>query len=136
MGDLSSMFFALGLHQENVKYAETYPFYQLEMRRRYAAQIYSMDKTISTILGRPPRISGSYCANIMPADIDDGVLLLEGDELDGSLRNVDTNGWNMDRQFRGATWRRMKLIVSQFREEILGVCLGTHFTDDSERLAQ
>ncbi|KAE8373394.1 hypothetical protein BDV26DRAFT_285167 [Aspergillus bertholletiae] len=136
MGDLSSMFFALGLHHENVKFEETHPFYQLEMRRRYAAQIYSMDKTISTILGRPPRISGSHCANIMPADIDDGVLLLEGDELYSSLRNVDANGWNMDRQFRGATWRRIKLIVSQFREEVLGVCLRTHFTDDSEILAQ
>ncbi|KAB8257803.1 hypothetical protein BDV32DRAFT_140081 [Aspergillus pseudonomiae] len=134
MGDLSSMFFALGLHQANVEPEETHPFYQLEMRRRYAAQIYSMDKTISTILGRPPRISGSHCANIMPADIDDGVLLLEGDELYTSLRNVDTNGWNMDRQFRGATWRRMKLIVSQFREEVLGVCLNTHFTNDSENL--
>lgn len=72
----------------------------------------------------------------MPADIDDGVLLLEGDELHSSLHNVDANGWNLERQFRGATWRRMKLLVSQFREEVLGVCLRTHFTNDSEILTQ
>ncbi|UDD55949.1 hypothetical protein AFCA_003532 [Aspergillus flavus] len=136
MGDLSSMFYALGLHHQNSTFEEIHPFYQLEMRRRYAAQIYSMDKTISTILGRPPRISGSHCTNVMPADIDDGVLLLEGDELHSSLHNVDANGWNLERQFRGATWRRMKLLVSQFREEVLGVCLRTHFTNDSEILTQ
>ncbi|RDH29689.1 hypothetical protein BDQ94DRAFT_182223 [Aspergillus welwitschiae] len=136
MGDVSSMFFALGLHQEDSRLEATYPFYQVELRRRYAAQIYSMDKTISTFLGRPPRISGSYCANTMPADIDDEVLLLDGEELDEVLRSVDANGWNMDRQFRGATWRRMKLIISQFREEILGLCLGTRFATGSEALAR
>ncbi|GKZ17202.1 hypothetical protein AbraIFM66951_009066 [Aspergillus brasiliensis] len=136
MGDVSSMFFALGLHQDDSGLEATYPFYQVELRRRYASQIYSMDKTISTFLGRPPRISGSYCANTMPADIDDEVLLLDGDELDEALRNVDANGWNMDRQFRGATWRRIKLIISQFREEILGLCLGTRFSIGSEALAR
>lgn len=99
------------------------------MRTRYAAQVFSMDKTVSTILGRPPRISGRYCACILPADIDDDVLFLEGEELEGTLSNVDANGWNTDGQFRGSTWRRMKLIVSQFREEVLEVCLGT-FQDD------
>ncbi|PYH35839.1 fungal specific transcription factor domain-containing protein [Aspergillus neoniger CBS 115656] len=136
MGDVSSMFFALGLHQEDSGLEATYPFYQVELRRRYAAQIYSMDKTISTFLGRPPRISGSYCANTMPADIDDEILLLEGDELDDALRNVDANGWNMDRQFRGATWRRIKLVISQFREEILGLCLGTRLSIGNEALAR
>lgn len=72
----------------------------------------------------------------MPADIDDEVLLLDGEELDEVLRNVDANGWNMDRQFRGATWRRMKLIISQFREEILGLCLGTRFSSGTEALAR
>jgi len=32
----------------------------------------------------------------MPADIDDDVLLLEGNELDEYLRNIDDNGWNID----------------------------------------
>ncbi|GKZ30493.1 hypothetical protein AbraIFM66950_009332 [Aspergillus brasiliensis] len=136
MGDVSSMFFALGLHQEDSGLEAIYPFYQVELRRRYASQIYSMDKTISTFLGRPPRISGSYCANTMPADIDDEVLLLDGDELEEALRNLDANGWNTDRQFRGATWRRIKLIISQFREEILGLCLGTRFSIGSEVLAK
>ncbi|KAH8194636.1 hypothetical protein TruAng_011194 [Truncatella angustata] len=134
VGDLSSMFSALGLHQEKTKCEEIYPYYQIELRRRYAAQLYSMDKTISTILGRPPRILGSHCAIPMPADIDDAVFLLENDELDDSLRNVDANGWNLDRQFRGATWRRIKLILSQFREEVLGIYLGTQLTSENEGL--
>ncbi|KAE8138057.1 hypothetical protein BDV38DRAFT_245321 [Aspergillus pseudotamarii] len=62
------------------------------MGKRYAAQIYSTDKTFSIILGRPPRISGLNCARIMPDDINDGVLLLEGDELHSALCNVDANG--------------------------------------------
>ncbi|KAJ3492500.1 hypothetical protein NLG97_g5346 [Lecanicillium saksenae] len=120
IGDMSSMFFALGLHQDSAKLVGTCPFYQLELRRRYAAQIFSMDKTVSTLLGRPPRISGVHCASTLPADIDDEVLLLEGEDLDMALENIDINGWNIDRKYRGSTWRRLKLIVSRFREEVLG----------------
>ncbi|KAF3021012.1 hypothetical protein E8E14_010988 [Neopestalotiopsis sp. 37M] len=127
IGDLSSMFSALGLHQAAIGSEEAYPYYQRDLRRRYAAQIYSMDKTTSTLLGRPPRISAHY-AITMPADIDDNVLLLDDIELHNTLKNADSNGWNVDRRFRGATWRRIKLIISQFREEVLEICLGTRHT--------
>lgn len=87
-----------------------------------------MDKTTSTLLGRPPRISGAHYAITMPADIDDNVLLLDDNELHNTLEDADSNGWNVDRRFRGATWRRIKLIISQFREEVLEICLGTRHT--------
>ncbi|KAJ6782120.1 hypothetical protein PWT90_06661 [Aphanocladium album] len=136
IGDLSSMFFALGLHQDSARMVGSCPFYQLELRRRYAAQIFSMDKTISTLLGRPPRIPGAHCASTLPADIDNEVLLLEGEELDMALKNIDTNGWNIDRKYRGSTWRRLKLIVSRFREEVLGVCLRPQTDSESDALTR
>lgn len=125
LGDLSSMYYALGLHHDHVKSKNCMPYYQYELRGKYASQIFSMDKTLSTLLGRPPRISGRYCCNIMAADVDDSVLFLENDELEKAMRSLDENGWNTDGNFRRSTWRRVKLIVSQFREEVLEVCLGT-----------
>ncbi|ETS88158.1 hypothetical protein PFICI_01986 [Pestalotiopsis fici W106-1] len=132
IGDLSSMFSALGLHQAVIGSEEAHPYYQCELRRRYAAQIFSMDKTTSTLLGRPPRISGAHYAITMPADVDDNVLLLDDIELQTTLSSADSNGWNLDRKFRGATWRRLKFIISQFREEVLEICLGVRHTEDIE----
>lgn len=135
LGDLSSMYYALGLHHDHVKRRHCVPYYQYELCRKYASQIFSIDKTFSTLLGRPPRISGRYCGNIMAADVDDSVLFLENGELEEALRNFDGNGWNTDGNFRNSTWRRMMLIVCQFREEVLEVCLGAP-PDDIRRQVQ
>ncbi|KAK8054815.1 hypothetical protein PG993_000042 [Apiospora rasikravindrae] len=92
------------------------------------------DMTLSSV--GPPRIPNLYCALNMPADIDDVHFLSDSDELDHALRRVDMNGWNADRQFRGATWRRIKLLLSQFREEVLGVCLGARLDNGNEAVVQ
>ena len=92
-----------------------------------------MDKTVSTLLGRPPRISGRYCVNVIPLDIDDNTLFLEGEELQAALSNVDENGWNLDGKFRNSSWRRVKLITCQLREDVLEVCLGKNQNDIDRR---
>lgn len=71
----------------------------------------------------------------MAADVDDSVLFLENGELEEALRNFDENGWNADGNFRNSTWRRIMLIVCQFREEVLEVCLGGP-PDDIRRQVQ
>lgn len=128
MGDLSSMYYALGLHQDR-DMPPHIPYYQYDLRRRYAATLFGEDKVLSTLLGRPPRIAGRYSYNIMCADIDDRDLYLQGNKLDEKLQDLDENGWNKDGKFRGATSKRLKVIVCQFREEVLEICLGAHQDD-------
>lgn len=117
------MYYALGLHQDKA-ITQDVPFYQYELRRRYASQLYCDDKVFSTLLGRPPRISGRYSPDIMCADISDTVLYLEDAELEKALGDISEDGWSKDGMLRASTVKRIKLIVSQFREEVLEICLG------------
>jgi hypothetical protein len=128
MGDLTSMYYALGLHQDSVV-TQNIPFYQYELRRRYASKLYSEDKVFSTLLGRPPRISGRYSSDIMCADISDTVLYLEDAELEKALKHLNEDGWSKDGTLRTSTVKRMQLIVSRFREEVLEICLGADRDD-------
>lgn len=123
LGDLSSMYYALGLHQDCAM-TKKMPFYQFELRRRYASHLYCEDKVFCTLLGRPPRISGRYSSDIMCADISDSILYLEDAALEKALETLNEDGWNKDGMLRPSTVKRMKLIVCQFREEVLEICLG------------
>lgn len=117
------MYYALGLHQDCAM-TKKMPFYQFELRRRYASHLYCEDKVFCTLLGRPPRISGRYSSDIMCADISDSILYLEDAALEKALETLNEDGWNKDDMLRPSTVKRMKLIVCQFREEVLEICLG------------
>lgn len=117
------MYYALGLHQDCAM-AQNMPFYQLELRRRYASHLYCEDKVFCTLLGRPPRIPGRYSADITCTDISDSILYLEDAALEKALETLNEDGWNKDEMLRPSTVKRMKLIVCQFREEVLEICLG------------
>jgi hypothetical protein len=93
-----------------------------------------MDKGISTIVGRPPRIASRYCNNVLPLEVDDDVYMLEGEELDAALSHIDDQGWNGTGKFSSATWIRLKALVGRSREEALEICLGNSQSDLEQRI--
>ena len=113
----------LGYHQEK-RVDEVTPFYVAELRVRLFDVIYGHDKSISTFLGRPPRLSHRYCFTQLPLDLSEDELCLEGDELTAAIAKLN-NGWNTSNRFHRSTWRRVWAQHARIREDILEIALGT-----------
>ncbi|KAE8381505.1 hypothetical protein BDV26DRAFT_78120 [Aspergillus bertholletiae] len=125
LGELSSCIYATGIHQYDVP-IERYPGFIDLWRRRCFAVVYAMDKTIATILGRPPSITRHYCVLKPPLDIDDD-MDIPGYER--SLQMLDSNGWNTDGKRRPSTFIRLRFLLATIREEILELHLGVNYVD-------
>ena len=86
----------MDLHREPDD-GEDIPFFLQECRRKIFAAAYRSDKSLSTFLGRPPRIRLQYPDIRPPLDISDESLMAEGQTLDAVLLSIDKNGWNPQR---------------------------------------
>jgi len=105
MGEVVDTVILLGYHQEK-RPDENTPFYVAELRTRLFDQIYGHDKSISTFLGRPPRLSHRYCVTQLPLDLSDEELCLQGADLERAISRLN-DGWNPDNRFNRSTWRRV-----------------------------
>lgn len=71
----------------------------------------------------------------MPLDLDDDKLVLEDEALAHALSDMDKEGWNPTSVVGRASWLRVEIISTRFREEILELSLGVS-TDNLEDRAR
>ncbi|KAF2157762.1 hypothetical protein K461DRAFT_264616 [Myriangium duriaei CBS 260.36] len=131
IGEVINTCIHLGLHQEKHQDENT-PFLVNEIRIRLFDILYGHDKSLSTFLGRPPRLSHRYCVLQLPLDLSDEEMMLEGPDLQRALDSLD-NGWNTHGRFYRSTWRRVWAAHAQLREDILEIALGTNNQNLLER---
>ncbi|KAL2855918.1 hypothetical protein BJY01DRAFT_231538 [Aspergillus pseudoustus] len=122
LGELSSCIYELGIHRES-HVSEEMPFFLREIRRRIFVGFYQLDKNVATFLGRPPHISWRYSDTKPPLDISDIAIISEGEELKQALRQLDSDGWNIQGAFQYTSWYRQRYMIYTFREEILDLSL-------------
>ncbi len=125
LGDLSTAIFARGLHA--IGEGSGLPLWLTELRRKGLSIAYVLDKTLSSFVGRPPRISKRYCHIEAPLDLEFDELALEGDELAEVVSKLDVNGWKTRTEperdrFSGCL--RLWVKEGRIREEALELCLG------------
>ncbi|CAN9270741.1 unnamed protein product [Alternaria alternata] len=117
IGELSTQIYALGIHQE--KKCDHAPEWLAETRRRVFCSSYNQDKSISTFLGRPIRISKRHTDIKLPLDLADSEVTGDQARLNSAIAALDTDGWNTKGRWLRASWIRLRHISLRFREEIL-----------------
>lgn len=100
------------------------PIWLTETRRRVFCSSYNQDKSISTFLGRPIRISKRHADINLPLDLRDEELTGDAADLELAIKNLDEAGWNTKGQHLRASWIRLRHIASRLREEILDYSLS------------
>ncbi|KAF1941504.1 hypothetical protein EJ02DRAFT_404571 [Clathrospora elynae] len=117
IGELSTQIYALGIHQE--KKCANAPTWLAETRRRIFCSSYNQDKSISTFLGRPIRISKRHTDISLPLDLADDEVTGDQAALELAIQALDPEGWNTKERWLRASWMRLRHISLRFREEIL-----------------
>ncbi|KAF3482529.1 uncharacterized protein GIQ15_05288 [Arthroderma uncinatum] len=142
VGDLVTDIYGMGLHRYKPPDTDV-PFFLSEVRKRLVAATYRADKTMATLLGRPPRLPYHYCDVSLPLDIEDEDLFLDGDALETVLQKLTHDGWNSgsvsDGKMRAATAIRLRYISSILREKVLRLSLGrkgANFSNDLQETYQ
>jgi hypothetical protein len=120
-----SGFLSLGRGPTAVPTAPSQFQYPLTLFLRTFAKIYNVDKTTSSLLGRPPRLCRRYCSMQLPLDLDDSCLSLPHDQLEGIVNLLDAAGWNREFSIHGCAFTRALLICDMVREDILELSLTT-----------
>ncbi|KAJ4983250.1 fungal specific transcription factor [Stagonosporopsis vannaccii] len=123
INDLATQIYALGMHKESA--SVDIPIWLTETRRRIFCSSYNQDKSISTFLGRPIRISKRHTDIKMPLDLRDDEITGDPAELEAAINRLDAGGWNTRGQHLRASWIRLRHIASRLREEILDFSLTT-----------
>ncbi|ORY15257.1 hypothetical protein BCR34DRAFT_558944 [Clohesyomyces aquaticus] len=119
VGELATQIYALGMHKESK--GSHLPHFILETRRRIFCSAFNVDKTISTFLGRPPRLSRRHTDIRLPLDISDEDLVSDPTTLEAAIGNLDSQGWNTQDRWLRSSWIRQRYRTSQLREEILDI---------------
>ncbi|KAF1357370.1 hypothetical protein EJ07DRAFT_157675 [Lizonia empirigonia] len=129
---LATQIYALGMHKEST--SADVPIWLTETRRRIFCSSYNQDKSISTFLGRPIRISKRHTDVKLPLDLRDDELTGAPAELDAAIQRLDSDGWNTKGQHSRASWIRLRHIASRLPEEILDFSLCTIDANISTRI--
>jgi hypothetical protein len=83
-----------------------------------------IDKQVTTLIGRPPRLSRRFASCKLPLDLDDDEVMLIGEELQQRISKLDPNGWNTDGKVSRVACMRAMMIASQIRDEAIELFLG------------
>jgi hypothetical protein len=133
--EVNSALVATGLHQE-IKADNRVPFFLAELRKRLRAIIYGTEISISTFLGRPPRLSHRYMNLDLPLDLTDSQLFSEDpQELAAAIARLDEQGYNGDGEMRHVSWIRASIGFVARREEILELSIGNYTPDEVRQKA-
>ncbi|KAH7384227.1 hypothetical protein DE146DRAFT_760014 [Phaeosphaeria sp. MPI-PUGE-AT-0046c] len=117
IGELSTQIYALGIHKESTN--AHVPTWLAETRRRLFCSSYNQDKSISTFVGRPIRISKRHTDVRLPLDLSDEEISGDQARLDQAIHALDQDGWNTKGRWLRASWIRLRNMSLRFREEIL-----------------
>ncbi|KAF2825966.1 hypothetical protein CC86DRAFT_324733 [Ophiobolus disseminans] len=129
IGELATQIYALGIHKEST--SATVPIWLRETRRRMFCSSFNQDKSISTFLGRPIRISKRYTDISLPLDLSDKETVGDLTVLNNAIRALDKDGWDTKGRRLRASWIRLRYTSLQFREEVLEYSLTR--LDDTAR---
>ncbi|KAF2113030.1 hypothetical protein BDV96DRAFT_497104 [Lophiotrema nucula] len=130
VGELATQIYALGIHRE--ANSSDVPFFVQETRRKLVCAAFTIDKTISTFLGRPPRMSKRHIDINLPLDLSDEELCADPVTLEAARLALDANCWNTGKSYHRASWVRLRYRSSHFREEVLDFALAK-LDDDAEQ---
>lgn len=136
--EFTAELFVMGFHRL-ISSPPDVPFFILETRKRIFASAVTKDKSLSTFLGRAPRIDCDFCDLPTPFDLDDEEVLLEGSRLDAALQDLDRDGWKrptgVDEPIRPASLIRLRYQQAHLREKILRLSLGNRAKSFSDTLS-
>ncbi|KAH8688994.1 putative C6 transcription factor [Talaromyces proteolyticus] len=130
LGDLSTVIFALGFHQQEA--FTKLPMFIIEYRRRLMIAAYGLDKELATFLGRPPRISWRHIDIELPIDLEYDVLIAEPEVRDAAMANIGEGGWNTTGVVSNISYARVMYTMGQIREYVLEVSLNPKIFEDLE----
>ncbi|RHZ58701.1 hypothetical protein CDV55_105887 [Aspergillus turcosus] len=133
LGDLTTIVFALGLHQ--VGDDRNIPFFLSELRKRIMVGAYGMDKDLALFLGRPPRICKQYCNIQSPLDLTWEELIAPPGVRQAALLKLDAQGWNTEGKLGSGARGRTIHLACLIREDILELSIG-HGRDNVEEHAE
>lgn len=122
LGDLTTILFALGLHQAGDD--KNTPFFLSELRKRVMVGAYGMDKDLALFLGRPPRICKQYCNIQSPLDLTWEELIAPPTVRQAALQKLDAQGWNTEGKLGSGARARTVHLACLIREDILELSIG------------
>jgi len=122
----------LGLHRDSE--TSQHVTVKSEIRRRLYASIFTIDKTLAALLGRPPSLSRRYTSTLLPLDISDEVLISDETTRSKAVASLDANGWNTDGQIHFTTIARARMLHAYIRDEVLEISLGATVDDAENRV--
>lgn len=132
IGELATQVYALGIHQDR-KCAQA-PTWLAETRRRLFFAAYNQDKSISTFLGRPVRISKRYADARMPLDLSDEEVTGDEETLKAAIQALRADGWSTKGRWLRASWIVCALVISQqFKQADMRLAHTLHGTRNSRR---
>lgn len=106
----------MGLNREST-YSAT-PVFLEQCRRRTFAKAYYLDQLYAAVFHRPPRITARHADCSLPLDLSDEDIFGSPAQLEEAKGRLTKHGWNIDENYRTATWVRIRYILAQYREEI------------------
>ncbi|KAF7155810.1 hypothetical protein CNMCM5623_008690 [Aspergillus felis] len=130
LGDLTTIVFALGLHQAGDD--RNVPFFLSELRKRIMIGAYGMDKDLALFLGRPPRICKQYCNFQSPLDLTWEELIAPPSVRQAALLKLDAKGWNTEGTLGSGARGRTIHLACLIREDILELSIGQGGDDVEE----
>ena len=134
LGDVISSVLYLGYHQPSKPKPNT-PFFLTELRETCFTRIYSDDKNVAVFLGRPPRLSSTFCCFRLPQSH----LLHERDDRtsndqDRSVGATEHSAFfGADENITFSTSIRWAALCARLKEKALEV---VHATDSWETKKQ
>jgi hypothetical protein len=120
LGELATMIYALGIHKESS--GSSLPTFILETRRRVFCSAYTADKTVSTFLGRPLRISKKHTDIKLPLDLSDEDLTSDDAIFQMACQSLGEDGWNLNGRYYRASWNVSVGVCAEFLLISLTLC--------------
>ncbi|KAI0906332.1 hypothetical protein F4823DRAFT_607750 [Ustulina deusta] len=129
-GEFVNAVVAMGLHIDVKQGKPRIPFFLEQIRTWIVASAYSSDVSISSYLGRPPRLPYRYCNLTPPLDIPETQLIASEDELVRIIASLDENGYGTSHKVSRATFMKAWLGFAPRREEVLDLALGRYSREE------
>ncbi|KAH8171558.1 hypothetical protein LIA77_08325 [Sarocladium implicatum] len=136
LGDVVSASMSVGMHKARSRRGTPTkaPLFLVELRRRTFLSIYAHEISMALFLGRPNRVSSSYCDLEQPLDLTDDELALPAPLLAKVIKDLQ-GGEAPSRNLQYILWLRAWTRIGPRREEVLDLALGHHDQDSIIRCA-